>query len=96
MPDIDRVVKAHAEACEFLAVAKEWLEESESDDSWRLLAKLDALRAANERLRVEAGFLECVECGEESVIARGWRAYLTFDDEVATYCPECAEAEFDG
>jgi hypothetical protein len=23
-----------------------------------------------------------------------WRAYLTDDDEVVSYCPECAEREF--
>jgi hypothetical protein len=26
--------------------------------------------------------------------AAGWRALLTVDDEVATYCPECARKEF--
>lgn len=25
-----------------------------------------------------------------------FRAYLTIDDEVAIYCPECAEREFGG
>jgi hypothetical protein len=35
----------------------------------------------------------CVECGEESEDgARGWTAFLTVDDEIATYCPECTEA----
>jgi hypothetical protein len=24
-----------------------------------------------------------------------FRAYLTVDDEIAVYCPECAESEFD-
>ena len=39
--------------------------------------------------------LVCVECrkGAEGD-ARGWRAFLTVDDEVATYCPPCAAAEF--
>ena len=36
-----------------------------------------------------------VECGEESEDgARGWCAFLTVDDEVAMYTPECAETEF--
>jgi Zn ribbon nucleic-acid-binding protein len=39
--------------------------------------------------------LECVECGrvarEEE---RGWRARLTYDDEVVVYCPECDKREF--
>lgn len=26
--------------------------------------------------------------------ARGWPAYLTVDDELAVYCPECTEREF--
>jgi hypothetical protein len=26
--------------------------------------------------------------------AAGWRAYLGVDDEVAIYCPDCAEREF--
>lgn len=39
--------------------------------------------------------LVCVECGKPSEgSARGWQVLLTVDDEVATYCPECAEAEF--
>jgi hypothetical protein len=37
----------------------------------------------------------CVECGRERREGeRGWRAYLTVDDEVAVYCPSCAEREF--
>ena len=41
--------------------------------------------------------LGCVECGCTSdQEARGWRTHLTFDDELATYCPSCAEAEFGG
>lgn len=39
--------------------------------------------------------LVCVECGVSSEgSARGWRALLTVDDEIATYCPECARKEF--
>jgi hypothetical protein len=40
--------------------------------------------------------LECVECGRTSPPAEpaGWRAYLTVDDEVAVYCPDCAAREF--
>ena len=38
--------------------------------------------------------LLCVECGKQ---ADEWRAYLTSDEpeEVATFCPECAEREFE-
>lgn len=40
--------------------------------------------------------LVCVECGAEAdEDARGWRGYLTVDDEFAVYCPACAEREFD-
>ena len=44
--------------------------------------------------------LRCVECGrvQTAPVARGWRAYLTVDDdepaEAVVYCPECAEREF--
>lgn len=39
--------------------------------------------------------LECVECGEISEgSARGWRALLTVDDEIAVYCGDCAAEEF--
>lgn len=38
--------------------------------------------------------LVCAECGKESEAgARGWRALLTVDDELATYCPDCAREE---
>lgn len=41
--------------------------------------------------------LICLECEKEAEEgARGWRAFLTIDDEVATSCPQCAEAEFGG
>ena len=39
--------------------------------------------------------LVCVECQTLAPRdARGWRTYLTVDDEVATYCPDCAREEF--
>lgn len=39
--------------------------------------------------------LVCVECGFESEEgAPGWRAFLTVDGQVATYCPDCAGREF--
>jgi DNA-directed RNA polymerase subunit RPC12/RpoP len=39
--------------------------------------------------------LRCVECGKEATdSAIEWRGYLTDDDEVAIYCPDCAEREF--
>jgi hypothetical protein len=42
------------------------------------------------------GSLCCVECGRRDRDGeRGWHTYLTVDDELATYCPECAEAEFE-
>jgi hypothetical protein len=37
----------------------------------------------------------CAECGgERGDEERGWKAYLTVDDKVAVFCPECAEREF--
>lgn len=36
----------------------------------------------------------CVECGAGDYRGYGWRAFLTVDDEVATYCPDCAYQEF--
>lgn len=45
-------------------------------------------------------WLVCCECGmESSGHARGWRAYLVDldddgKDEIATFCPRCAEREF--
>jgi hypothetical protein len=37
----------------------------------------------------------CVECGlRPEGDARGWRAFLTDDDQAALYCRECAEREF--
>jgi hypothetical protein len=40
--------------------------------------------------------MTCVECAADAdEAARGWRAFLTVDEEVATFCPECAAREFD-
>jgi hypothetical protein len=40
--------------------------------------------------------LRCAECGCESTPeARGWRAYLADDGQAFTFCPDCAEREFD-
>jgi hypothetical protein len=41
----------------------------------------------------------CLECGREQRAGlRGWRAYLTTDEdgpaEALLYCPSCAEGEF--
>lgn len=63
----------------------------------------EELERAGERLRSQwriysarHGKLTCVECGRTDDRSElGWRTYLTVDDELATYCPECAEAEFD-
>lgn len=43
--------------------------------------------------------LMCVECGRvQADNERGWRSYLTTDEEEPTdaivYCPSCAEREF--
>jgi RNase P subunit RPR2 len=38
--------------------------------------------------------LFCVECDATTETGDGWRAYLTYDDEIAVYCPDCAEWEF--
>ena len=39
--------------------------------------------------------LRCVECGRETVGSTlNWRPYLTVNDEVCVYCPDCAEPEF--
>lgn len=39
--------------------------------------------------------LVCVECRKEAEgHARGWRMYLTVDDETVPYCPECSRKEF--
>ena len=40
--------------------------------------------------------LVCEECGGASTgLARDWCAFLTIDNEVVTYCPECARAAFE-
>lgn len=44
---------------------------------------------------VTARTQKCAECGREQAAGeRGWRAYLTDDDEVAVFCPECSSREF--
>jgi hypothetical protein len=48
----------------------------------------------------QAERLTCVECGREQAVGeRGWRAYLTDDEdgsaEAVVYCPECAAHEFE-
>jgi hypothetical protein len=40
--------------------------------------------------------LICAECDAEADSdARRWRAFLDCEDNVVTFCPECAEREFD-
>jgi hypothetical protein len=40
--------------------------------------------------------LECADCGGRSGSgAISWRAYLGTDDQIFTFCPGCAEREFD-
>lgn len=39
--------------------------------------------------------LVCLECGTESGLARGWRAYVDTESSVLVYCPQCAAREFD-
>ena len=38
--------------------------------------------------------LVCLECGDESDEAHGWRAYVDGDD-LLVYCGDCAAREFD-
>ena len=38
--------------------------------------------------------IACVECGREPREGERFPAYLTTDDELAIYCPDCAEREF--
>jgi hypothetical protein len=38
--------------------------------------------------------LSCVECGREPRGDQRFKAYLTVDNEIPIYCPECAEREF--
>ena len=44
-----------------------------------------------------APLLQCEECRRVWLPDEGdhWRAYLSSDDEVVVYCPECAERAFD-
>jgi hypothetical protein len=45
--------------------------------------------------RPEPRRLGCVGCARVARgYAIGWRAYLTNEDQVAVYCPACAEREF--
>ena len=37
--------------------------------------------------------LTCLECGDESDEAVGWRAYVD-ESELLIYCSDCAEREF--
>lgn len=72
------------------------------DDVWARLAisheQLLVARAEYERRRAQRAQpapLVCEECGKTSEgSARGWRALLTTDDDVATFCPACAREEF--
>jgi hypothetical protein len=38
--------------------------------------------------------LECLECGEESTEARGWKAFLDEELDLLVYCAACADREF--
>jgi hypothetical protein len=49
-------------------------------------------RAEADRLAPRLVCLECLEVARGH--ANGWRAYLTDEAELVTYCPECAEREF--
>lgn len=61
------------------------------DAEWR------KLRAVNSRPEQEHATttLVCLECGDESPEARGWRAYVDDEDELLVYCGDCAAREFD-
>lgn len=63
-----------------------------------LVAFARALREELAEARAAAGLgrrLVCEECGVESLgDAAGWRMYLTDDGQLATYCGDCASAEF--
>ena len=48
-------------------------------------------RRSEEEQRVAT--LVCLECGDESDDAPGWRAYLD-EDDVLVYCEDCAVREF--
>ena len=52
--------------------------------------------ARREHCLHRGGSLRCVECGRPDRDGeKGWRAYLTIDEQVAVYCPDCAREEFD-
>jgi hypothetical protein len=59
-------------------------------------ADRDAFRHTTVSAKQAALTPPCAECGERWLAADAtrWRAYLTIDDELAFYCPECAEREF--
>jgi hypothetical protein len=40
------------------------------------------------------GVLACLECGEQSSEARGWKAFVDEERELLVYCAACAEREF--
>jgi hypothetical protein len=79
---------------------------SDSGSEWRKLLRSESgeVRGRDEggqiydpTVHLVRRALSCCECGRPSKgHAPEWRAYLTSDDpqEVAVYCPECAEREF--
>jgi hypothetical protein len=58
--------------------------------------EVGTLPAVNRRPEQElpVATLVCLECGDESDEARGWRAYVD-GDELLVYCGDCAAREFD-
>ena len=56
----------------------------------------ETLAAVNSRPEQELSIatLVCLECGDESDEARGWRAFVD-DDDLLVYCRDCAAREFD-
>lgn len=56
----------------------------------------ERLPAVNSRPEQELSLatLVCLECGNESDEARGWRAYVD-EDDLLVYCGDCAAREFD-
>jgi len=56
--------------------------------SGRYEGAADVERSGRHRLTCE----ECLAVSRGR--ASGWRAYLTDERELTTYCPECAEREF--
>ena len=51
--------------------------------------------SADKSVSVDPRGLVCLECGE---VAAGrawrWRMYLSIENELGAYCPECAKREF--